>query len=251
MKAIRIFILLGLLVGVSSCTGDGKSDLERELDSIDAKVMRHEQLIAECMAGKGWEYIPSMPRDVIIERQKRLADAEGRAYDPKTAELPDDPNTAIVARLSEADRNARSNAYWGDIQEGGSDPGCYQSTYKQAWGSIPGDHDPDAQQRLAEAEAAIAADERVIAALADFVNCMASRGFPVSGLHDIFRQYDTRVDALAEELRAKGEDPDRSPQMKRLRAEQRTAYQAYSECEVAYNTVENEVRMEKLKEHGL
>lgn len=250
MDRRRTYLLLAVLaaLSLSSCASDPDSELEHELEHLEETVMRHEQLIAECMRGRGWEYVPALPSDVLLEREHLLAEAQGREFDPSAIDLPEDPNDTIVAQLSEVEKEARAADYWGNLQEGGTDPGCYYSTYEQAWGGTPIEElGPD---DLTELEAAFEGDPRVIAARERYQSCMASSGYRVAGPTDIFQQYLEREEQLSGRLRESGGDPQDAPEMQALQAEKSAAFEAHDRCIEDYREVEGEVRAELMQDRA-
>lgn len=251
-RTTTVLVAVGLLATISACGLADEPTLEDELDHVAANVMRHEELIAGCMAGKGWEYIPAMPADMLLERESVLAEAEGREFDPDSVDVPDNPNDAIVAGLTDQEKDARADAYWGNLETGGTDEGCYYSTYEEAWGVDMASFDDETLAKLEEVDAAVAADPRIIAAQGEYIACMGEQGYQVTSLDDIFRQYDVGREQLAAELQSQGyEDPEQSAEMQQYRTEMNAAYQTHSECEPAYREVENTVRGEKLREAGI
>ncbi len=244
MKIARLLLALPLVFAMSSCATN-RPELERELDDMAATAMRHERLIADCMESRGWVYVPSLPAGLILEREHALAEAQGRRYDPSSVRLPANPNDEIVAKLSDAEKAARAADYWGDREIGGSDPGCYRSTYENAWGSFPLP-DPDV---VADMDAALAADQRILAARRAYSACMAGRGYEIAGPEDIFGKYIMKEEQLSERIRKDGGDPERSPEMQALQAEKSAAFSAHDECVKDYRGVESQVRQDYLKEH--
>lgn len=230
--------------------GDAPSDLEREFQEVEERLMEHEELIAECMGERGWEYIPALPSDAIIEREHALAEAAGREpADPEELDLPDDPNEAIIAALSDPEKEARADAYWGDRDRGGTDPGCYASTYEHAWGFDP--FDSEVEEQVLDMEAALQADSRVVEAREEYVECVADEGYEVSGTGDLFEHYIAREEELSarrdteSDTDALGEDWDA------LQTEKYAAFEAHDRCIVAYDEVEEFVRGEYIQEHDI
>jgi hypothetical protein len=244
MRIARILIALPLALAMTSCANES-GGIEQELANMDATVMRHERLIAECMESRGWVYVPSIPHSLLLEREHALADAQGRTFDPSSVELPPDPNDEIVTKLSEVEKAARATDYWGDLESGGTDPGCYRLTYERAWGAYPL-IDPEL---VADMDAAVEADRRTVAARERYTICMADRGYEVAGPIDVFRKYTIKEEQLSEAIRAGGGVPDQSPLMKALQAEKVAAFAAHDECVLDYRRVEEQVRRDYLKEH--
>lgn len=155
-------------------------------------VLAHEVAIAECMADRGFEYVASIPADVLLEEARAAAEAEGRDLEEALEEvdLPEDPNEAIIAALPADRAEAYADAYWGTD---GSN-GCYYSTYEQAWGVDIRSLGSDLDEHLPAVEAEIASDERVVAAKEAFLECMAREGYAFDRVEDV-RSYEGRQTA--------------------------------------------------------
>lgn len=249
MKPSRMAVLAvaGL---VAACGGGGPSALERELQQVEERLMAHEELIAECMRERGWEYIPTLPADAVIEREHALAEAAGRELpDVDDLDLPPDPNEGIIAELSDAEKEARADAYWGDLERGGTDPGCYASTYEAAWGFNP--FDPEIEQQVVDMEAATRADPRVVEALARYVDCVAAEGYEVSGTDDLFAHYIAREEELSARRDEEGDSDALAAEWDALQAEKYAAFEVHDRCIVPYNAVEEYVRGEYIREHDI
>jgi hypothetical protein len=156
--------------------GDGRSALART-------ALHHESLIADCMRGRGFDYAVAVPRDVAVEEARRAAVRRHR--DPKAAvaraeaSAPPDANEAVVRALPTDRQRAWGDALYGDDTW----QGCYYATYAQAWGESL-----DRQAQQGEALAAkVRADPAVRAAERTYVNCMAGRGYQVTGTDDVHR----------------------------------------------------------------
>jgi hypothetical protein len=175
----------------SSGRGDGPSAVART-------ALRHESLIADCMHGRGFDYAVALPRDVTVEEVRRAAVRQHR--DPKAAmaraeaSAPPDPNRAVVGALPPDRQQAWGDALYGD--DGW--PGCYYATYERAWGESL-----DRQAQQGETLAArVRADPAVRVAERTYLDCMAARGYRVSGTDDVYRligEAGDRLDAAGAE----------------------------------------------------
>lgn len=229
---------------------DPSAALEQELQEVEERLMAHEELIAECMGERGWEYIPALPADAVIEREHALAQADGRdPPDLDDLDLPEDPNEAIIAELTDAEKEARASAYWGDLDGGGTDPGCYASTYEQAWGFDP--FDADVEQHVLDMEAALQADPRVVEALQDYVDCVAEEGYEVSGTDDLFAHYIAQEQELSARRGTEGDTDALQAEWDALQTEKYAAFEVHDRCIVAYDEVEEYVRGEYIREHDI
>lgn len=241
---------LAVAAGLMVACEDPSSALERELQEAEERLMEHEDLIAECMRERGWEYIPALPADAVIEREHALADAAGREPpDPEDLDLPEDPNEAIIAELADAEKEARADAYWGDLDRGGTDPGCYSTTYEQAWGFDP--FDPEIEQQALDMEAALQADSRVVQAVRQYVECVAEEGYEVSGTGDLFDHYIDREQELGARRDTEGDSDALQEEWDALQAEKYAAFEVHDGCIVAYDSVEEHVRGEYIEEHDI
>ena len=173
----------------------------RQLDEFEAQLMQQEQLIAACMAKRGFEYFARLPADWILERAYQLDVVKGGSGDV-SVDLPEDPNATIVAGLGRAETNAYQTALFGDKDT----PGCTEQTYEAVFGMNPR-LDADRLTGIADAvEEAMAADLRVTKARGDYIACMERNGYGVNSVSDVFNQIDGRQEAAESEARAKGVD---------------------------------------------
>lgn len=140
------------------------------------QVLKHEQLIADCMHRNGFEYVVAVPVDLVVQEARR----SGKDLDTAIAERPEDPNDAVLAKLPEDRQMA-----WGDALYGtDSKRGCYDETYKTAWGKDMQDLSDKADQIAA----LVQSDPTVQKALQTYVECMRGKGFRVSspdGVHEL------------------------------------------------------------------
>jgi hypothetical protein len=156
--------------------------------------MEHERAIADCMAERGFEYIAALPADVLMEEARASAEAQGRDLEEALTdlEIPEDPNETILASLPPDRAEAHADAYWGD----GRRDGCYYATYEQAWGVDVRELGAAIDARLPAVEEQIASDSRVVAARAQFVECMRTKGYTFSSVEDVW-SYPSRVTSEA------------------------------------------------------
>jgi hypothetical protein len=183
---------------------------------------RVERLTADCMAGRGFEYVPVPLEDLnsgpFDEAYALPPEAFAIEYGygvttltPPATDLTPDPNQEIQARLSEQEREAYRRALWGGAVSGGdgSDPGCQRQSSQQVYGT--NGREAELQQRFEELFDAlnslwerIESDPRLDDTDHDWVACMTQAGYP--GFN---RPHDARqsvFEAMAA-LRAAGE-PD-------------------------------------------
>ncbi|MEV6240384.1 hypothetical protein [Lentzea sp. NPDC051838] len=155
-----------LLLALTAC---GAQD-----DPVRRQVLKHEELIADCMHRNGFEYIAAVPVDLAVQEARR----SGKDLDTAIAERPEDPNDAVLANLSEERQNA-----WGDALYGTeTTPGCYNETYKSAWGRDMRELSDKGDQIVAKVQA----DPNVQKALKTYVDCMRGNGFRVSSPDSIY-----------------------------------------------------------------
>jgi hypothetical protein len=210
--------ILGWGMMDEGAAGGGRQISQAERERHD----RAERLTAECMAERGFDYVPVSLEDLAsgpFDEAYALPAEDFAAeygYGVTTLFPPDeqaapDPNQEIQAGLSAELREAYRRALWGDaVAEGdGSDPGCQMLANQQVY-----DADPRAdagQPQFTELFEALDAlwvrienDPRLHGTDQDWVACMAQAGYP-----GFTRPHDARqtvFDGMAA-LRASG-DPD-------------------------------------------
>lgn len=219
-----------------SCVSDKDSDLvSEEFLQLEARVMDHQSLVAECMQAAGFDYVVALPNDVILERMSEEADAKGETLNLETIELPEDPNEVILQSMSNAEVEAYLLEYWGDTDTGGSQEGCYHSTFKGAWGADP--YLDTTEDFGFDVEEAVLADQRVIAARDTYLECMASNGFRVTGPNAILDD----VEVARQEAQDSG-----SEEALEIFEDWRVALldTGFNVCHPAYGAVEDAVREE-------
>jgi hypothetical protein len=141
---------------------------------VRRQVLKHEELIADCMHRNGFEYVVAVPVDLAVQEARR----SGKDLDTAIAERPEDPNDEVLKKLSEERQNA-----WGDALYGTeTTQGCYDATYKSAWGKDMEALSDKADQIVAKVQA----DPNVQQALKTYVECMRGNGFRVSSPESIY-----------------------------------------------------------------
>jgi len=178
---------------------------------------RVEELVAECMAGHGFEYLPQRPDDrsattneeydriMVLQREDPERFAKEYGYGMTTmpeiggsAGVYEDPNWEIRESLSPEEREAYDRALWGEwpeVQDGEAatepeNPGCYSQASDQVYGS-GADYErwESINQQINELYERIESDPRVLAATEARSECMAEAGFP--GMTEIYSGSET------------------------------------------------------------
>ncbi|MCP3857760.1 MAG: hypothetical protein GY698_24050 [Actinomycetia bacterium] len=234
IAAIAVLIL-------AACADDPEDRLEQvlsEFEVFEETIMRHEELIADCMAQEGFEYIAALPADVEIEKATVIAESQGDLdpIDPNTLQLPENPNVEIVSRLSEPERSAYETAYWGTEREAG----CYGATYLEAWGTdpfAPTEEDlADGAERIARAQSSDAAQ----AAERAYVECMRAEGWEVEGVDGVFAlERDMAVPVAAAALE-QGVSFEESPLFEDYEESRRRLAHQHDECYEPYGSLIDE-----------
>ena len=189
-------------------------------DALDARLAENErraqELIAVCMAGEGFEYVPFASTDTPNMRVRRLVlDEEEYARDrgfgittwyasdeagEGDSETSEDPNQAITATMSESERDAYFEALYGPpetddegIQRRGDVPffgqpggGCRGEAYEEVQGSIRRFIQTLAPA-LQDLNQRIQADSRVEEATGAWSACMADRGYQYESQFEVIR----------------------------------------------------------------
>lgn len=174
-----------------------------EASPLRERALEHEGLIAECMETQGFEYVVAVPADVLMEEARAEAEAAGDdvAAALDELELPPDPNAGILDGLSPSEAKDYERAYWGDEEKAG----CYHATYEQAWGTDILAWEEELASRLPEVEAEIAADEGIIRAREQLLDCLDGHGFRFSDLesYERFQSKETQraIEAIGDDAR--------------------------------------------------
>jgi len=243
VRRAGVVCLLGLAGLLSGCTGDpepaapgpaDRSPLEEFLgldpprgqagppqltEPERQQQYAVEELVAECMAGHGFEYRPVPP-------EQRLAGTFAGAYALEPAEFaqrygygvttlrgaaggepPADPNQEIRDRLGPERLRDYERAMWG----AGTDPGCQQRAGTAVYGDQTGRDAGFARfqellDQIGELYRQIEADPRLAQASADWSACMAGAGYP--GFADPADARQSVFDRLGQVQRAGQPSPD-------------------------------------------
>ena len=201
-------------------------------DAAAARVMeverRVQELIARCMAGEGFEYIPAV-RTVSASQvafdQEEFARERGFGIttwlddeDPFGFEEDDwvDPNAAIVEGLSDSEREAYYEVLRGTFDEFGSgevdpetgepapadDPyggGCEGRAYEEVYGAQT-DVWEQLGPQIEEMTQRIYADPRFQEANKEWAVCMSDRGYPYESIEqmyeDVIEDFQSRLDEI-------------------------------------------------------
>jgi len=154
--------------------------------------LRLEDLIATCMSEQGFEYLP-VERDTRWDAPETstefgtLEHAEiygfgittTQRYSPTwLATEPDDPNQALLAEMTPAEREAWETAYWGSLAEG-AEPGCRMRAQEEVFPHL-GDDSPFAalEADVRALQDAIEADPRMQELRVQWGRCLADAGYP-------------------------------------------------------------------------
>ena len=196
---------------------------------IRDQVLRHEQLVADCMKERGFEYAVTVPGDLLVEEARAAAEADGRdiraAVEQASAArgTSPSPNELLVAGLEPRQQQAWGDALWGTDDTAG----CMDSTL-QAAARV----DVEAGLRRAEAILAQAkSDPTVQSAERTYVACMTTQGYAVTSVDGIHEYVGRRAEVLSEEAGQKLTD---------------TAYARHDACVRPYNQTFNATHLRLL-----
>ncbi|NOY57223.1 MAG: hypothetical protein GXP34_14750 [Actinobacteria bacterium] len=246
MKKLLIILAAVAILGVGGAVAQGSTrapdripvaEVTRQLDAFEARLMDQEDAIAACMTVKGFEYIPHLPADWVMERAAELDYARGGSGDVNV-DAPVDPNDVILARVTPEQVDAYQTAYWGDE----TTPGCYDVTYEQVFGVNRARQLDELAAAAEKVDAAMATDPRMINARATYVTCMHGYGLDVTGIDDVYRMVDERREALETTAAKNGILLDQVTGYADYTAFEQAAYDAHDVCVVDYHTVEDPVR---------
>lgn len=201
-----------MLVSCTSATTEptaGSSPVD-EAAQLEQSVLHHEELIADCMRQRGFDYIAHVPADVRYEQAiaADLARGGDGDIDFDSVAVDDDPNLEILNTLSGTERASYDQAFWGN--DDGSDLGCYGSTYEAAWGLSPV-VSPSQVAEIDQVLQRIDSDARVVAARGEFVQCINRAGFAIESESDFDRVYDEVLDEVKGDARRQGIDYHEHP----------------------------------------
>lgn len=231
--SVRVLVLgTALALGLSACGGDDKpSDDETPLGAIDKlyeelygewdedtsnrQQMEVEELVAECMAGLGFEYIPvdySQGATAIeigggddelqwgtVEFAEQYGygittnpweDQEGEDVPPGQEFV--DPNQSILEGMTDTERQAYEEALWGAqifeemdpdeewVEPSWEEQGCYGKAQHEIYGDMYGGGDDDPFSELNDEMnrlwEQIETHDKVVTAQATWASCMADAG---------------------------------------------------------------------------
>jgi len=191
-SVVKVVIVTAVVVGAVMLFNHGSSAVSPPKSPLRATTLKHQQLIAACMHTQGFDYIAAVPPGVVADEAGQAAAQQGR--DVRAAEIaaarnaPPDPNAALVGKLSPQQQKA-----WGDALYGtDSTPGCYDRTYKAAWGA---DLDTVAA-RGQDLVNRVKADPAVQEAQRAYDDCMANHGYHVTTTDDVNQLVDQQSEHL-------------------------------------------------------
>ncbi|GEN80684.1 hypothetical protein [Actinotalea fermentans] len=253
---VRALVLgTALAAGLTGCgggDGDKPSDGESPMGAIDKmfeeayadwdeetsnqQQMQVEELVAECMAGLGFEYIPvdysAMNAGMSISTDDEipwgtLEFAEQWGYGITTnpwedsEESPEplpgdefvDPNQAITEKMSETELNAYYAALWGEqsmeptedgeyVEPSWEEMGCFGSAQHEIYGDSAfgaGEDDPFASlmEEMNTMWESVSTDDRILATEAEWASCMADAGHPnLAKVGDAEQEIYSQVDPI-------------------------------------------------------
>lgn len=168
-------------------------------DDAAAAAVRQEEAVAACMSAQGFEYIPDTSGYQFVDTaaidpppgSRGFAEQFGYGFaaepeEMRAASSGAGPNEAVTAAMSPEEFEAYSRALWGDdAVEGASDGGielggCVREARNQVWGDRETDHvRAGLEDEIARIDAEVApADPLVMAAAAEWSECMADAGHP-------------------------------------------------------------------------
>ena len=264
--------VLAALLLVSACGSSGSSSsdlppveeqLGLEQEGILQRQATAENLIRDCMAAQGFEYVPVDPQAqrAALVGQPGLTEEEFNQqfgygittlYDKQQAEG-NGPNEDIRNALSDADRAAYDRALSGDdpsatfteaLDTGDYSRlgGCTKEAAETVFGGVAVFQ--SLQEKLDELDASILEDERMVKAVAAWSECMRAEGFDLTEQD----QVDSTLLAQLEAIVGPPDDPnpDYDPAaLQQLQSEEVTMVNADIACEEEHvRPVEEKVRAE-------
>lgn len=221
------------LLGVSGSPEDIGHRL-REAENVRQEALR------DCMAEQGFEYVPhtgdvgsvsegsGLPTDLPTDEFRRrygygVATGFEASLNLEPTPAPEDPNQAIVAAMSDAERAAYERALHGDAGTDGAPRGC-EAEAEEAAGAVPAVMEEFGDE-LADLYARVEADTRVVEARSAWADCMEEAGYPFSDERAIEEELVGRMNTLYDAVA--GEDVPEGSAVRvpggRLSAEQRAA----------------------------
>lgn len=203
--------------GGSGSAQFGTEEFGLTLDELAARIEQVEGLIGQCMTGAGFEYVP-----VDFERVKAGMDADKTApglsdeefvaqygygittqFDKPGREIGlGEQNVAIYSAMSPAEQAAYDHTLFGEIRDAtfalsveaedfSGTGGCTRQAVEQSF--TPAELDANF---LNPGDAVLEQDPRVVAAMADWSDCVAADGFTYAHPDDVETDLKQRLDAL-------------------------------------------------------
>ncbi len=213
--AAAVVVGLALLAGSAGCGGQaepspaavepGPAEVYLEAgtgySSEDAPelTVRFEEAVAACMLEQGFEYVPYVEGHAMVDDAAIDPPPGSRAFAEQFgygfAAVPEgmrvessggNPNEAITAAMSPEAFDSYVRALWGDdAAEGASDGetqlgGCFRGARNEVFGDRETDHvRAGLEDEIARIDAEVApTDPQVMAAAAEWSECMADAGHP-------------------------------------------------------------------------
>jgi hypothetical protein len=274
-RAVRRFTAGGLCVAVlmiAGCGSDGGSDsggqsVEEELGFETAGILQRqvkaENLIRDCMAAKGFEYVPVDPvaQQADLVGQTGLSDEDFEAqfgyglttlYEQRK-QFVDGPNEAIRNSLTESERVAYDQTLYGDDTTAtfsiALDTGDYSrlgGCVKEATAEVFGGVEvlQSLQEQLDALDERIIADTRMVEAISNWSACMREAGFELPEPEQVDVVLLSKLEAIVGPAGSENPDYDRAA-LAELQQEEVTMVAADLDCEEEHIIpVEEEVRVE-------
>ncbi len=168
-------------------------------DDAAEAALRQEEIVAACMSEQGFEYIPDTSGYQFVDEAaidprpgtRDFAEQFGYGFAAAPEEMRATssgagPNEAVIAAMSPEENEAYTRALWGDdAVDGASDGGielggCVREARNEVWGDRETDHvRAGLEDEIARIDAEVApTDPAVVAAAAEWSDCMADAGHP-------------------------------------------------------------------------
>ncbi len=175
-----VVVVFAVLLGACSDKGMAPDSS----DPFYGRLYEEEAAIAECMAKKGFEYIPwvdplvlELEGPTVDQGAGPLVEFEGYGVftvgtETRTLQPAENPNQKVLGGMDDSECEAYWEAYWGSD----SKMGCVDSVFEQTHGIVQ----EDFLALLAEMSEYVSVgenDPRVLAARRSWSSCMAEAGF--------------------------------------------------------------------------